>query len=98
MKKYVANRLSSKGRTDDSSVAQAVVTPMPRELTKIIQDTTIVGEIHSDSNLQIEGKIKGQVHTTGDIIITGKLLGKPVRRGYDMTGSAIQGMLWQASM
>jgi cytoskeletal protein CcmA (bactofilin family) len=41
----------------------------PDRLNRIVEGTTIEGDIRSDSNIRIDGKLKGTIHTKGRLVI-----------------------------
>ena len=47
----------------------------PMKVTKISEDTVFIGEIHSDSHVEIAGTITGNIMAKGDIKICGKVTG-----------------------
>jgi cytoskeletal protein CcmA (bactofilin family) len=41
----------------------------PDRLNRIVEGTSIEGDIRSDSNIRIDGKLKGTIHTKGRLVI-----------------------------
>ncbi len=41
----------------------------PDRLNRIVEGTTIEGDIRSDSNIRIDGRLKGTIHTKGRLVI-----------------------------
>ena len=44
-------------------------TNSPDKLNRIVEGTSIIGDIISDSNIRIDGKLKGTVATKGRLVI-----------------------------
>jgi cytoskeletal protein CcmA (bactofilin family) len=59
--------------------------------TTISRGTSIVGEIHSDSNIEVLGNMKGNIITKGNVNICGKVLGDIKGANIDMTSCTVQG-------
>lgn len=63
----------------------------PGKINSIMEGTSIVGEINSDSNIRIDGKVKGTVHARGRVIVgqTGTIEGEIVCQSSDIEGTVI---------
>lgn len=60
----------------------------PEQLNRIVQGTTIVGEIKSESNIRIDGTVKGTIATKGRLVVgpTGVIEGEVVCKNADIEG------------
>ncbi|MBX2978532.1 MAG: polymer-forming cytoskeletal protein [Flavobacteriales bacterium] len=63
----------------------------PGKINSIMEGTSIEGEIRSDSNIRIDGRVKGTVHAKGRVIVgqTGVIEGEVVCHGSDIEGTVI---------
>ena len=61
------------------------------EVTTISKGTSIVGEIHSDSNIELLGSMKGNIITKGNVNVSGKVLGDIKGANVDLSACTIQG-------
>ncbi len=63
-------------------------TNSPDKLNRIVEGTSIVGDIVSDSNIRIDGKLKGTVVTKGRLVIgkNGLIEGEVVCNDADIEG------------
>lgn len=68
------------------------------EVTTISKGTSIVGEIHSDSNIELLGSMKGNVITKGNVNVCGKVLGDIKGANVDLSGCTVQGNIIAAGM
>jgi cytoskeletal protein CcmA (bactofilin family) len=61
----------------------------PESLNRIVEGTTIEGEIKSESNIRIDGKVKGIIVTKGRLVVgtTGVIDGEVVCKDADIEGS-----------
>ena len=61
----------------------------PERLNRIVEGTEIIGDIRSDSNIRIDGKLKGTIHTKGRLVIgvTGSIEGDISCENADIEGS-----------
>ncbi len=82
-----------KGNNSSSSQKAANVNA-PDRLNRIVEGTSIQGEINADSNLRIDGTVKGQVTTKGRLVIgvNGKIEGDIICQNADIEGQ-IQGTI-----
>ncbi len=60
----------------------------PDRLNRIVEGTTIEGDIKSDSNIRIDGRLKGTIHTKGRLVIgtSGVIEGEIVCENADIEG------------
>ena len=60
----------------------------PDKLNRIVEGTSIIGDIISDSNIRIDGKLKGTVATKGRLVIgkNGLIEGEVVCNDADIEG------------
>jgi cytoskeletal protein CcmA (bactofilin family) len=60
----------------------------PDRLNRIVEGTTIEGEIKSESNIRIDGKLKGTIATAGRLVIgpTGVIEGEVICKNADIEG------------
>ena len=60
----------------------------PDRLNRIVEGTSIQGEINADSNLRIDGTVKGHVMTKGRLVVgvTGKIEGDIICQNADIEG------------
>ncbi|MBX7094344.1 MAG: polymer-forming cytoskeletal protein [Flavobacteriales bacterium] len=63
----------------------------PDRLNRIVEGTEIVGDIKSDSNIRIDGRLKGTIHTKGRLVIgaSGSIEGEIVCENADIEGSFV---------
>jgi cytoskeletal protein CcmA (bactofilin family) len=63
----------------------------PGKINSIMEGTSIEGEVRSDSNIRIDGRVKGIVHAKGRVIVgqTGVIEGEVVCHGSDIEGTVI---------
>lgn len=56
---------------------------------RIVAGTRIEGEIHSDSNIRIDGSLNGNIRTSGKVVIggTGKIKGEVICEHAEIEGS-----------
>ncbi len=61
------------------------------KINSIMEGTSIEGEIRSDSNIRIDGKVKGTVHARGRVIVgqSGVIEGEVVCQSSDIEGTVI---------
>jgi cytoskeletal protein CcmA (bactofilin family) len=61
----------------------------PERLNRIVEGTEIVGDIKSDSNIRIDGKLKGTIITKGRLVIgpTGSIEGDITCENADIEGN-----------
>lgn len=60
----------------------------PDRLNRIVEGTSIEGDIRSDSNIRIDGRLKGTIHTKGRLVIgaTGVIEGEIICENADIEG------------
>jgi len=60
----------------------------PEKLNRIVDGTSIEGDIKSDSNIRIDGRLKGTINTKGKLVIgsTGSIEGEIVCEHADIEG------------
>jgi cytoskeletal protein CcmA (bactofilin family) len=63
----------------------------PGKINSIMEGTSIEGEIRSDSNIRIDGRVKGIVNARGRVIVgqTGVIEGEVVCQSSDIEGMVI---------
>ncbi|MFN6116948.1 MAG: polymer-forming cytoskeletal protein [Flavobacteriales bacterium] len=63
----------------------------PGKINSIMEGTSIVGEIQSDSNIRIDGKIKGTLTARGRVIVgqNGVIEGEVVCQSADIEGTVL---------
>jgi cytoskeletal protein CcmA (bactofilin family) len=63
----------------------------PGKINSIMEGTSIVGEITSDSNIRIDGRIKGTVTAKGRVIVgqSGVIEGEVVCQSADVEGTVL---------
>jgi cytoskeletal protein CcmA (bactofilin family) len=61
------------------------------KINSIMEGTSIVGEVNSDSNIRIDGKVKGTVSARGRVIIgqTGVIEGEVICQSSDIEGTLV---------
>ena len=63
----------------------------PGKINSIMEGTSIEGEIRSDSNIRIDGRVKGTINARGRVIVgqTGVIEGEVVCQSSDIEGTVI---------
>jgi cytoskeletal protein CcmA (bactofilin family) len=63
----------------------------PGKINSIMEGTSIEGEIRSDSNIRIDGRVKGTVNAKGRVIVgqTGVIEGEVVCQSSDIEGTVV---------
>ncbi|MBL7939694.1 MAG: polymer-forming cytoskeletal protein [Flavobacteriales bacterium] len=63
----------------------------PGKINSIMEGTSIEGEIKSDSNIRVDGRVKGTVNARGRVIVgqTGVIEGEVVCQSSDIEGTVI---------
>ncbi len=63
----------------------------PGKINSIMEGTSIEGEIKSDSNIRIDGRVKGTVNARGRVIVgqTGVIEGEVICQSSDIEGTVI---------
>ena len=66
-------------------------TVSPGKINSIMEGTSIEGEIKSDSNIRIDGRVKGTINARGRVIVgqTGHIEGEIVCQSSDIEGTVI---------
>lgn len=61
----------------------------PGKINSIMEGTSIQGEVHSDSNIRIDGRVKGIVNAKGRVIVgqTGVIEGEVICQSSDIEGT-----------
>lgn len=61
----------------------------PERLNRIVEGTDITGDIKSDSNIRIDGRLKGNIHTKGRLVIgaAGNIEGEIICENADIEGT-----------
>lgn len=79
-----------KGNNNNSS-QKSVDVNAPDRLNRIVEGTSIQGEINADSNLRIDGTVKGHVFTKGRLVIgvNGKVEGDIICQNADIEGEIL---------
>lgn len=79
----------NKGNTNNSGKMANV--NAPDRLNRIVEGTSIEGEIKADSNLRIDGFVKGLVQTKGRLVIgiNGKVDGDIICQNADVEGEIL---------
>ena len=77
---FKGNTNTMRGNNDTNS---------PERLNRIVEGTTIVGDIRSESNIRIDGKLKGTITTKGKLVIgpKGSIEGEATCQNADIEGS-----------
>lgn len=77
-----------KGNTNGSSSGRAE-SNSPDRLNRIVEGTNIQGEIKSDSNIRIDGKVKGTITTKGKLVLgpSGFIEGEVICASADIEGT-----------
>ena len=63
----------------------------PGKINSIMEGTSIEGEIKSDSNLRVDGRVKGTIHVKGRLIVgqSGSIEGEVVCQSSDIEGTVV---------
>ncbi len=63
----------------------------PGKINSIMEGTSIEGEIKSDSNIRVDGRVKGTVNARGRVIVgqTGVIEGEVICQSSDIEGTVI---------
>jgi cytoskeletal protein CcmA (bactofilin family) len=79
---------------NNSSNQKSADVNAPDRLNRIVEGTSIQGEINADSNLRIDGTVKGHVTTKGRLVVgvNGKIEGDIICQNADIEGE-IQGTI-----
>ena len=81
----------NQSETSSANTFYADVYAQPSSKTTISKDTSIVGEIHSTSDVEMSGNLKGNIETTGDIKLSGKIIGDIMGNNIDLMAGEVQG-------
>lgn len=84
----MAKSMFNKGNTNTGKMANVNA---PDRLNRIVEGTSIEGEIKADSNLRIDGFVKGLVQTKGRLVIgtNGKVEGDIICQNADVEGEIV---------
>lgn len=74
--------------TNSTVMSKTAEINSPDRLNRIVEGTTIEGDIRSDSNIRIDGKVKGTIHTKGRLVIgaSGVIDGEIICENADIEG------------
>ena len=63
----------------------------PGKINSIMEGTSIEGEIRSDSNIRVDGRVKGTINARGRVIVgqTGVIEGEVICQSSDIEGTVI---------
>jgi cytoskeletal protein CcmA (bactofilin family) len=77
--------------TNSTVMSKTAEINSPDRLNRIVEGTTIDGDIRSDSNIRIDGRLKGTIHTKGRLVIgvTGVIEGEIICENADIEGAFI---------
>lgn len=77
-----------KGNQPSSPALRTVENNSPDRLNRIVDGTSIEGDIKSDSNIRIDGRVIGNIVTTGRLVIgaTGHIEGEITCQNADIEG------------
>lgn len=67
-------------------------------VTTISKGTSIVGEIHSDSDVEMLGSMKGNIITKGNVNVSGKVMGDIKGANIDLNSCTVQGNIIAGGM
>ena len=73
---------------NNNNMARTPEANSPDRLNRIVEGTSIVGEIKSDSNIRIDGKLDGTIDTNGRLVVgpTGVIEGEVICKNADIEG------------
>ena len=79
-----------KGNTNGTG-AKPVDVNSPDRLNRIVEGTSIKGEVNSESNIRIDGKLEGTITTKGRVVIgkTGHIEGEVICQDADIEGTLV---------
>ena len=86
------NMFNSKSNNSNSgSMSKQADTNSPDRLNRIVEGTSIEGDIKSDSNIRIDGRLKGTITTKGRLVIgpSGSIEGEIHCENADVEGSFV---------
>ena len=74
--------------TNTNGMSKTAEINSPDRLNRIVEGTSIEGDIRSDSNIRIDGRLKGTIHTKGRLVIgaTGVIEGEITCENADIEG------------
>lgn len=74
--------------TNTNGMSKTAEINSPDRLNRIVEGTSIEGDIRSDSNIRIDGRLKGTIHTKGRLVIgaTGVIEGEIICENADIEG------------
>jgi cytoskeletal protein CcmA (bactofilin family) len=79
-----------------TNIFSAVNTNFEGGTTTISKGTSIVGELHSDSDIEVLGNMKGNIITKGNVTVCGKVVGDIKGVNVEMSASNVQGNITAA--
>jgi cytoskeletal protein CcmA (bactofilin family) len=90
---YLCLKLISmfKGNNSNNNMSRTQESNSPDRLNRIVEGTSIQGEIRSDSNIRIDGKLKGTIATKGRLVVgpNGSIEGEVICQNADIEGTLI---------
>jgi len=81
-----------------TNIFSAPKTSADNGVTTISRGTSIVGELHSDSDIEILGSFKGNIITKGNVNICGKVVGDIKGANIELTSCSVQGNITATGM
>lgn len=97
-KKGESTMMSEAAMDNTTDIFSAASASTDTAVTTVSRNTSIVGEIHSDSNVEILGSMKGNIITKGDVNVFGKVLGDIKGANIDLTACTVQGNIIATGM
>jgi cytoskeletal protein CcmA (bactofilin family) len=78
-------------RSAQAAMNKTTDTVNPGKINSIMEGTSIEGEIRSDSNLRVDGRVKGTIHVKGRLIVgqSGSIEGEVVCHSSDIEGTVL---------
>ena len=76
-------------KNNSSPMSKSPEINSPDRLNRIVEGTEIIGDIKSDSNIRIDGKLKGNINTKGRLVIgsNGNIEGEIICENADIEGT-----------
>jgi cytoskeletal protein CcmA (bactofilin family) len=80
-----------KGTNNNGTSQKSADVNAPDRLNRIVEGTSIQGEISAESNLRIDGLVKGHVSTKGRLVVgvNGKIEGEIICQNADIEGEIL---------
>ncbi len=94
---YSTGRKGESAMTTDTAIDNttnifsAITTNFEGGTTTISKGTSIVGELHSDSDIEVLGSMKGNIFTKGNVTVCGKVVGDIKGANIEMSACNVQG-------